>query len=163
MDGELGFQVSDAPPGRLQLSPLTRRQPRLESSVDTRLTSPVVHGLIADAKVARDITHTPPCGEQIKNPSSKLRRVAASGHAVLLVRQQHDIPVIRLHKTQGALFDTGFGVAWFAGTALMGVLYQISISGLVIFSVLVQLMALVFFTIAGFGQSGRGTGARAAR
>jgi len=65
--------------------------------------------------------------------------------------------------TAFGLFDTGFGVAWFAGSALMGVLYQISIAGLVIFSVLVQLMALVFFTIAGFGQSGRGTGARAAR
>jgi len=36
---------------------------------------------------------------------------------------------------------------------LMGVLYQTSIVGLVIFSVLIQLMALVFFTLAGFGHS----------
>jgi hypothetical protein len=34
---------------------------------------------------------------------AKLPRVAPSSHAVLLVGQQHAIPVIRLHKTQGAL------------------------------------------------------------
>jgi hypothetical protein len=34
---------------------------------------------------------------------AKLPRVAPSSHAVLLVGQQHDIPVTRLHKTQGAL------------------------------------------------------------
>jgi len=77
MDGELGFQDSDAPPRRVQLSPLARRQSGLESSVDARLTSPVVHPLIADTEVARDITHAPPGCEQVKNPSSKLRRVAA--------------------------------------------------------------------------------------
>src|SRR5438552_16568261 len=55
--------------------------------------------------------------------------------------------------TAFGLFDTGFGVAWFVGSALMGVLYQTSIVGLVIFSVLIQLLALVFFTLAGFGHS----------
>ena len=103
MDGELGFQVPDAPPCGVQLSTLARRQSGLESSVDARLTSPVVHRLIADAEVAGNITHTPAGSEQIKNPSSKLRWVAASCHAVLLVGQQHDIPVIGLHETQGAL------------------------------------------------------------
>src|SRR6266702_3984258 len=103
MDGELGFQVPDAPPCRVQLSTLARRQSGLESSVDARLTSPVVHRLIADAEVAGNITHAPAGSEQIKNPSSKLRWVAASCHAVLLVGQQHDIPVIGLHETQGAL------------------------------------------------------------
>jgi len=55
--------------------------------------------------------------------------------------------------TAFGLFDTGFGVAWFVGSGLMGVLYQTSIVGLVIFSVLIQLLALVFFTLAGFGHS----------
>src|SRR6266581_3262076 len=103
MDGELGFQVPDAPLCGVQLSTLARRQSRLESSVDARLTSPVVHRLIADAEVAGHVTHAPPCCEQIKNPSAKLCWVATSCHAVLLAGQQHDIPVIRLHETQGAL------------------------------------------------------------
>ena len=65
--------------------------------------------------------------------------------------------------TAFGLFDTGFGVAWFVGSALMGVLYQTSIIGLVIFSVLIQLMALVFFRLAGFGPSDGSRRARAAR
>ena len=64
--------------------------------------------------------------------------------------------------TAFGLFDTGFGVAWFAGSALMGLLYQVSIPGLVIFSVLVQLMALVFCILAGFGQSDKAARAAAA-
>jgi len=65
--------------------------------------------------------------------------------------------------TAFGLFDTGFGVAWFVGSALMGVLYQTSIIGLVIFSVLIQLVALVFFRLAGFGPSDGSRRARAAR
>jgi hypothetical protein len=34
---------------------------------------------------------------------AKFPREAPSSHAVLLIGQQHDIPVIRLHETQGAL------------------------------------------------------------
>ncbi len=40
------------------------------------------------------------------------------------------------------IFNTGFGVAWFAGSALMGVLYDFSITALVAFSVLSQLAAI---------------------
>src|SRR5438552_2050675 len=65
--------------------------------------------------------------------------------------------------TAFGVFDTGFGVAWFVGSALMGILYQVSIAGLVIFSVLIQLMALVFFRLAGFGHSDGSRRARAAR
>jgi len=70
--GELGLQVSDAPPRRLQLSTLARGQSGLESMVNARLTSPVVHRLIADAEAARHITHAPPCREQIKTGRSFL-------------------------------------------------------------------------------------------
>jgi predicted MFS family arabinose efflux permease len=47
------------------------------------------------------------------------------------------------------VFDTGFGVAWFIGSVVMGYLYGISIPGLVIFSLVLQLIALPLFAIAG--------------
>nr|WP_281379700.1 MFS transporter [Flexivirga oryzae] len=40
------------------------------------------------------------------------------------------------------LFDTGFGVAWFAGSILLGVLYDTSLVALAVISALVQLAAL---------------------
>lgn len=40
------------------------------------------------------------------------------------------------------IFNAGFGVAWFAGSVLMGILYDHSIIALVIFSVLIQLVSL---------------------
>jgi predicted MFS family arabinose efflux permease len=45
-------------------------------------------------------------------------------------------------STAFGMFDTGFGVAWFAGSAAMGLLYDKSIPALVVFSVLLQLAAL---------------------
>jgi MFS family permease len=45
-------------------------------------------------------------------------------------------------STAFGIFDTGFGVAWFAGSAVMGVLYDKSILALVLFSVLLQILAL---------------------
>jgi MFS family permease len=47
------------------------------------------------------------------------------------------------------LFDTVFGLAWFAGSWLMGILYDHSLIGLVLFSVLIQLLALPLFIAAG--------------
>ena len=40
------------------------------------------------------------------------------------------------------VFNTGFGVFWFLGSFLMGVLYDVSINSLVAFSLIVQLLAL---------------------
>lgn len=40
------------------------------------------------------------------------------------------------------LFDTGFGVCWFLGSAALGVLYDRSITALVIFSVVLQAAAI---------------------
>jgi predicted MFS family arabinose efflux permease len=45
------------------------------------------------------------------------------------------------------VFDTGFGVAWFAGSAIMGLLYDKSIPALVVFSVVLQLAALPFLVL----------------
>jgi predicted MFS family arabinose efflux permease len=43
------------------------------------------------------------------------------------------------------LFTAGYGVAWFIGSALMGVLYDVSINGLVIFCIVLQLAAVPIF------------------
>src|SRR5436190_22877453 len=42
-------------------------------------------------------------------------------------------------------FYTGYGIAWFLGSALMGFLYDKSISAVVVFSVVLQLLALPVF------------------
>lgn len=46
--------------------------------------------------------------------------------------------------TAYGLFDTVFGVAWFAGSVFMGYLYDRSITSLVIFSMNMQLLTLIF-------------------
>ena len=46
------------------------------------------------------------------------------------------------------VFDTAFGVAWFAGSAAMGLLYDKSVVAVVIFSVVLQLAALPVFVLA---------------
>ncbi len=56
-------------------------------------------------------------------------------------------PVIAVGKRSTAfgLFDTVFGVSWFAGSAAMGFLYDKSIVALVVLSVVLQLLALPVF------------------
>lgn len=46
--------------------------------------------------------------------------------------------------TAYGLFDTGFGVCWFVGSVTLGILYDHSVVGLVVFSVMLQLVALPF-------------------
>jgi MFS family permease len=43
------------------------------------------------------------------------------------------------------LFNAGFGLFWFLGSALMGLLYEFSLGALVAFSVTAQLLAIPFF------------------
>ena len=45
-------------------------------------------------------------------------------------------------STGFGLFDTGFGIAWFLGSAIMGLLYDRSLPALVAFSTMLQLAAL---------------------
>ncbi|HEY3760222.1 MAG TPA: MFS transporter [Verrucomicrobiae bacterium] len=52
-------------------------------------------------------------------------------------------------STAFGVFDTAFGVAWFAGSAAMGLLYDKSILAVVVFSMVLQLAALPFFLTAG--------------
>jgi predicted MFS family arabinose efflux permease len=51
-------------------------------------------------------------------------------------------------STAFGIFDSAFGVAWFVGSAIMGLLYGKSILALVLFSVVLQLLALPFLAFA---------------
>jgi MFS family permease len=51
-------------------------------------------------------------------------------------------------STAFGVFDTGFGIAWFVGSATMGLLYDRSIIALVVFSVALQLAALPMLLLA---------------
>jgi predicted MFS family arabinose efflux permease len=59
-------------------------------------------------------------------------------------------------STAFGVFDTGFGVAWFLGSTIMGLLYDHSILSVVLFSAVVQLAALPILFLA----NRRGTSAR---
>ena len=59
----------------------------------------------------------------------------------------HVIPPQK-RSTAFGLFDTGYGIAWFAGSAIMGLLYDKSILALVLFSVALQIAALPLLVIA---------------
>jgi predicted MFS family arabinose efflux permease len=51
-------------------------------------------------------------------------------------------------STAFGLFDTGYGIAWFLGSAAMGLLYDKSIPAVVLFSVILQLAAVPVLFIA---------------
>jgi MFS family permease len=51
-------------------------------------------------------------------------------------------------STAFGIFDTSFGVAWFVGSTIMGLLYDKSILALTIFSVVLQLLALPVLAFA---------------
>ena len=51
-------------------------------------------------------------------------------------------------STAFGLFDTGFGIAWFIGSAAMGLLYSKSLAALIVFSVVLQLASLPLFLFA---------------
>jgi predicted MFS family arabinose efflux permease len=51
-------------------------------------------------------------------------------------------------STAFGLFDTGYGIAWFLGSAAMGLLYEKSILAVVVFSVVLQLAALPILFVA---------------
>lgn len=52
------------------------------------------------------------------------------------------------------IFNTGYGLAWFAGSALMGILYDFSLLALVVFSVLIQFASIpVLFAVSRRGRT----------
>ncbi len=56
---------------------------------------------------------------------------------------------VEKRSTAYGVFDTGFGAAWFLGSAVMGLLYEVSLPALIVFSVAAQLAALPVFLLAG--------------
>jgi len=50
--------------------------------------------------------------------------------------------------TAFGMFNAGYGISWFLGSALMGILYDISIPYVIIFSVAAQLASIPFFIAA---------------
>jgi MFS family permease len=54
--------------------------------------------------------------------------------------------------TAFGVFNTGFGVAWFAGSAIMGALYDHSVAALIAFSVVLQAAAIPLFIAVGSRQ-----------
>lgn len=67
------------------------------------------------------------------------------------------VPADRRGRAFG-VFNTAFGVAWFGGSVLMGRLYDVSMTWLVVFSMGVQVLAAVGLVVGrrGFIASGRG-------
>ena len=57
-------------------------------------------------------------------------------------------------STAYGVFDTGFGIAWFAGSAIMGLLYDKSIIAVVAFSMSLQLLSLPVLALAGKERAG---------
>jgi len=55
-------------------------------------------------------------------------------------------------STAYGIFNAGFGLFWFLGSALMGVLYDVSVPSLIVFSVLMQLASLPFFLLIRKGR-----------
>jgi predicted MFS family arabinose efflux permease len=51
-------------------------------------------------------------------------------------------------STAFGVFDTGFGIAWFLGSATMGFLYAVSLPALIAFSIVFQLASLPVFAVA---------------
>lgn len=54
------------------------------------------------------------------------------------------VPIDKRGTAYG-IFNTGYGVCWFLGSALMGYLYDVSLMFLVVFSVVVQLASIPLF------------------
>lgn len=47
--------------------------------------------------------------------------------------------------TESGIFNAVFGLSWFLGSFLMGWLYDVSIAGLIVFSMMAQLALIPFF------------------
>lgn len=56
------------------------------------------------------------------------------------------VPMNRRGTAYG-IFNAGFGLFWFLGSALMGVLYDVSVPSLIVFSMVMQLASIPFFVV----------------
>jgi len=60
----------------------------------------------------------------------------------------HMVPVQRRASAYG-LFTAGYGVCWFLGSAVIGILYDISLPAVIAFSLVVELAAIPLFILVG--------------
>lgn len=58
-----------------------------------------------------------------------------------------DLVTKSIRATAYGIFNTGYGIAWFIGSALMGYLYDVSIPALIAFSMIAQICSLPFLYI----------------
>lgn len=58
-----------------------------------------------------------------------------------------DLVTKQIRATAYGIFNTGYGFAWFIGSALMGYLYDVSIPALIAFSMIAQICSLPFLYI----------------
>lgn len=68
--------------------------------------------------------------------------IGVSAHESLMRAIVANMVPINKRSSAYGVFNTGYGIFWFLGSFLMGVLYDISIPALVIFSMLIQLIAV---------------------
>ena len=87
---------------------------------------------------------------QFKLVAHFLEASGESFNLFLLLGQAMLTGVIPAEKRSTAfgLFETGYGIAWFLGSAAMGLLYDKSILAVVLFSVVLQIAALPVLYIA---------------
>ena len=58
-----------------------------------------------------------------------------------------DLAPASRRATAFGIFHTGFGLFWFLGSALMGVLYEVSLTMLIAFSIITQLLSIPLFLL----------------
>ena len=80
--------------------------------------------------------------------ADKTQRYWLSAQNSLLKALLTEVLSAAKRSTGFGLFYTGYGIAWFLGSAVMGLLYDKSILVLVIFSVVLQFLALPVFFLA---------------
>ena len=74
--------------------------------------------------------------------------IGMSAQGSLLQAMLTNVIPAQKRSTAFGLFDTGYGIAWFLGSAVMGLIYDKSILAVALFSVILQLAALPVFFIA---------------
>jgi MFS family permease len=74
--------------------------------------------------------------------------IGMSAQGSLFQAMLTDVIPPQKRSTAFGLFDTGYGIAWFLGSAVMGLMYDRSILAVALFSVSLQLTAIPVFFIA---------------
>lgn len=73
--------------------------------------------------------------------------IGVSAHESLMQAIVANMVPMNKRASAYGIFNMGFGIFWFLGSFLMGILYDISIPSLVIFSVAIQLLAVPFLWV----------------